>query len=109
MNGRRSDFGQNATNRGTLVHWGYRQIVWSYPYVLALALPIGKRGDDQSTVVPEVLVAVKLHGVDHLACDRSWFSRESRATTFLPVVAELRQPIKLPDVRDLCGFRSYMS
>lgn len=74
-----------------------------------VALPIGKRGDDQSTIVPEVFVAVKLHGVDHLAGDRARFSGESRATTFFPVVAELRQPIKLADVRDLRGFTSYMS
>lgn len=53
-------------------------------------LPVGKRRDDQAAVVAEILVAVKLYGVDHFTRDRSGFSRKGRATASFPVVPELR-------------------
>lgn len=65
--------------------------------------PVGEGGDDKPAVVPEVLVAVQLHGVDHLARDRPGLARVSRLSARLPVVPQLRQPVELSNVRNLRG------
>lgn len=64
-------------------------------------LPVGEGSDDQPAVVTEVLVPVQLNRVDHLARDGSRFSGERRLSAGLPVVSQLRQPIKLSYVRNL--------
>eukprot|EP00968_Pinguiococcus_pyrenoidosus_P021800 scaffold2923_cov313-Pinguiococcus_pyrenoidosus.AAC.8 len=56
---------------------------------------ISKWSDDEAAVVPEILVAVQLSGVDHLALHRSRLPGDGGLPRGAPIVSQLRQPVKV--------------